>query len=33
MIVFIATVFLIPLGLVALYLSVSGLFTKTALIL
>jgi hypothetical protein len=29
MIVFVTTMFLLPLRLVALYLSVSGLFTKT----
>jgi len=29
MIIFVATMFLLPLGLVALYLYVSGAFTKT----
>jgi len=30
MIIFVTTMFLLPLGLVALYLYVSGAFTKTA---
>ena len=30
MIIFVTTMFLLPLGLVALYLYVSGVFTKTA---
>jgi len=30
MITFVTTIFLIPLGLVVLYLYVSGVFTKTA---
>jgi hypothetical protein len=30
MIIFVATMFLLPLGLTALYLYVSGAFTKTA---
>ena len=30
MIIFVATMFLLPLGLVALYLYVSGVFTKGA---
>ena len=29
--IFVATMFLVPLGLLALYLHVSGAFTKTAL--